>query len=431
VPTQVRILPSAFTFFVIISETIIIVGDISILSKGDYMSLQANNEGIVDPHNNKSKFEKWKKRGREIKYVEGKNREIILNYLEDMESGYNVNSQKRGGRSYSRMNALRVRLPQIANFIKKRYDKSIEEVTAKEIVKMFSDMEKGVLRKLNGKRYISWKDYVKDFKAFWHWYQRHMKREHGTLIDDITEDLDATSVKNREFVYFTIDDLRRMTDNAKFEYKVLMWFLFDSGCRAPQEAANIKVSDLTVVEGKDILVLNIRDEVSKTFGRKIKLMLCCGILKRYIKEKNLGPNDFLFRISPRITNQYIKRLAEKSAGKNGLTMYDFRHASACYWLSKYNHESILRYRFGWKNPEMIEYYSQFMGIKDNIQKEDLEDAETRTEMQRELELERKQREVLQEQVSAMQHDMEEYKREMKAYFVKEWEKQLSKKLENI
>jgi len=80
---------------------------------------------------------------------------------------------------------------------------------------------------------------------------------------------------------------------------------------------------------------------------------------------------------------------------------------------------------------MIEYYSQFMGIKDNIQKEDLEDAETRTEMQRELELERKQREVLQEQVSAMQHDMEEYKREMKAYFVKEWEKQLSKKLENI
>ena len=46
--------------------------------------------------------------------------------------------------------------------------------------------------------------------------------------------------------------------------------------------------------------------------------------------------------------------------KNGLTLYDFRHASACYWITKYKSESALKYKFAWRTYKMIEYYTQFI-----------------------------------------------------------------------
>ena len=49
-----------------------------------------------------------------------------------------------------------------------------------------------------------------------------------------------------------------------------MMFLFDSGIRSPTELMNVKVSDLF----NDFKELNIREEISKTFGRRIKLMIC-------------------------------------------------------------------------------------------------------------------------------------------------------------
>ena len=57
---------------------------------------------------------------------------------------------------------------------------------------------------------------------------------------------------------------------------------------------NVKVSDLF----NDFKELNIREETSKTFGRRIKLMICSDLIKDYIKEKELKPEDYLFKISP-------------------------------------------------------------------------------------------------------------------------------------
>ena len=75
---------------------------------------------------------------------------------------------------------------------------------------------------------------MKVFKAFWHWYQR-VEREEGRSIDDITTYIDASPVRERSFVYLTDHDVKRLADHARFNYKVLIWFLFDSGIRAPGE----------------------------------------------------------------------------------------------------------------------------------------------------------------------------------------------------
>lgn len=65
-------------------------------------------------------------------------------------------------------------------------------------------------------------------------------------------------------------------------------------------------------------------------------------------------------------------------------MYDFRHNSCCYWLNRYPTESGLKYRFGWKKSDKIHYYSEMLGVKDNITKDDLLIDVTKTELENRL-----------------------------------------------
>jgi hypothetical protein len=164
----------------------------------------------------------------------------------------------------------------------------------------------------------------------------------------------------------------------------------------------------------DFKELNIRDEISKTFGRRIKLMLCSQLIKDYIKIKELKPEDYLFRTAPALMNQYLKRLAERVLGSDAspagakyseLTMYDFRHVSCCYWLPRYKSESALKYRFGWKKSDKIHYYSELLGMKDNISDEDMLVDVTKTEIEQRLTKSEKEKEILQERLATMETQM--------------------------
>jgi integrase len=222
--------------------------------------------------------------------------------------------------------------------------------------------------------------------------------------------LDTKQEKPR-WVYLTEEQVRKLWDNAKFEYKVLMMFLFDTGIRAPTELINVKVSDLF----NDFKELNIREETSKTFGRRIKLMLCSEIIKDYVKSKGLNPEDYLFKITPSMTNQYLKRLAQRVLGDekspagqrySELTMYDFRHISCCYWLPRYKSESALKYRFGWKQSDKIHYYSELLGMKDTIAEEDMLIDTTKTEIEQRMIQSEKKNEILQERLANIEKYMQ-------------------------
>ena len=143
-------------------------------------------------------------------------------------------------------------------------------------------MRNGVIKRQDGRKYRATRDFVKIFKAFWHWYQK-VARKAGKEVGDITIYLDSSGEKP-EWVYLNEDQVRQFADNCNLKYKTIVMFLFDTGIRAPTEMMNVKVSDLS----PDYKELNIRDETSKTFGRKIKLMICSGLLKRYVEENNLN-----------------------------------------------------------------------------------------------------------------------------------------------
>lgn len=187
-------------------------------------------------------------------------------------------------------------------------------------------------------------------------------------------------------------------------------FLFDTGIRSPTELINIKVSDLY----NDCKELQIREEISKTFGRKIKLMLCSEMIKDYIRGQKLGISDHLFLIKPATVNRYLQRLATRVFGEDEtlagqkyseITMYDFRHISCCYWLPRYKSESALKYRFGWKKSDKIHYYSEMLGMKDTISEEDLFLDTTKTEIERRIEKSEKDKELMQEKINSMEEEM--------------------------
>jgi integrase len=269
-------------------------------------------------------------------------------------------------------------------------------------------MRNGEIKRMDGKEYIGTADYIKVFKAFWHWHQK-TKRKQGIEIQDITIDLD-TSRDKPKWVYLTEKQVKQMCENAKYDYKVLMMFLFDTGIRAPTELMNVKVSDLY----NECKELNIREETSKTFGRRIKLLLCRDMIKEFILVKKLSKEDYLFKISPPIANQYIKRLALKLFGNeeseaggkySQISLYDFRHISCCYWLPRYKSESALKYRFGWKKSDKIHYYSELLGMKDTISEEDLLIDVTKTEIEKRLAQAEKDKEIMGERMAELEEQL--------------------------
>ena len=259
-----------------------------------------------DPHNHKRYYERWKEGGSSLPEISPQNATIIRRYLEDMEIGANVSpSTKKGSRSYGLLRNLKAKLQTL--FMLMEEELGIECVTElynrdMDILKFFRKFREGQLRcrRIRCKPLKAIGTYARVFKAFWHWYQREQRKKGETLLD-ITVDLDSRDDKPK-FNYFTIEQLKELCNSARYDYRVMMMFLFDSGIRAPTEMMNIRVKDLEWDDKRNHYILNIREETSKTFGRKIKLLLCSDMLKDYITQQKFPVDQFIFKKSPQNVN---------------------------------------------------------------------------------------------------------------------------------
>lgn len=382
-----------------------------------YKATLTNETMKFDPYKTKERYLRWKEEVKEegITDITPFNSQIILQYLHDMEKGINISMDSaKGSRSYMRLTSLRERLTFFCKKFSGLYhvDK-ITEISEERLIEFFADMKNGTITRKDGKNYKSVETTAKIFKAFWHWWMKVNKKK-GVDLKDITLDLD-TKQEKPDWVYMTEEDVRLLVEKAKHDYKALIWFLFDTGIRAPTEMMNIKVSDF-YNEFKEV---NIREEVSKTFGRKIKLMICSQIIKDYISHNKLEPNDFLFTKNHYVINKYLKKLAKNVLGEgitlaggkySDLTMYDFRHISCCYWMPRYKSESALKYRFGWKKSDKIHYYSELLGMRDTISEEDMLVDLTRTEIEQRLLRAEKDKEIMNEKMNAMDLELIELKK---------------------
>lgn len=340
----------------------------------------------IDPHNSEHYFGRWKKKPFDLTK---KNTEILKDYISDMEMGRNVSGSRKGGRSKIKLLSMARQVERLLTLLELHFDvKDVRKLDEKTLHKLFDQLVQGKIKNTYGKPYKSTGDYAARFKAFWHWYMKSQKKEGGN-IEDITLDLDANKREKPPFVYFTDEDLEKLMDKADYETRVFMAFLFDTGIRSPTEALNIRVCDFR----DDFSQLNIREGISKTFGRQIKLMMCSDAIRNYVRDNHLSDMDRLFTFTPPAMNKRLKKLGKLVLGdsltvgrKKGsdLTMYDFRHSSGCYWVVRYKSESALKYRFGWKKSDMIYYYTELLGMKDTISEEDMLVDITKTELEKEV-----------------------------------------------
>ena len=341
-----------------------------------------------DIRNDQARYNAWIEEVKEtgIPNLTKENSDLIIQHIEDMEAGRNVNRKSKAGRrGYNTLNTRKSWLITIFKNLEKIGIKDVAKITEKQIHNFFDDVKKGIIKKQNGGTYgKSVRDQVKAFRALWNWYMKAQRKlynetngKKGKLIIDITEELSADKNGN-DFVYFTLEQLKHMMTYFSKDEQTRLLFMFDTIIRSPTELMNVKVSDIH----DDFEQLTIRDEVTKTYGRTIKLLLCSEELRKYVKRNELKQDDYLFSFSPSNFNKKLKQIAKKVLGtgtsKGGesyekISLYDFRHSGACHWrLGAYKTKiDALMYRGGWSNLSTLNYYTKKIGMRDSIEKSDL------------------------------------------------------------
>jgi DNA-binding ferritin-like protein (Dps family) len=357
----------------------------------------------------------------------------IIRLIFDLMEGRNLaKGSPKGARQMTTISSYLTRLPLTIERLEAFCKRTLFQLTEDDVFKFFGSMRDGTLKTGQGLPYKDVQSYVKIFCSFWNWNVRTQRKE-GKILPNIVEYLNITNAQKPKWVYFTLKDVEKMCDYApNMYYKALALFLFDSGIRAPKEMSNVKVSDLTPTPDGNHYFLQIREETSKTFGRKIKLMICSDALKKYLAIAGKSPDDFVFDLDYAASTQMLKKMAFKACGfgkvsitrfnqrriTGGISMYDFRHCSVCHYLPVYKSENQIKYRYGWAKADMIHYYSEFIGMRDTLSEDDLF-VNPQNKMQMQVDLEREKQKVvyLQERMDSQRIEFEDRMKKLEAMMI--------------
>jgi len=336
----------------------------------------------TDINGNSRKWERVREKEFKTGLVQDLNKEnskTAIEMLKDFEIGKNTTT--KGKRAAGSLLRIRSSLRLLGKEIKGSYNSITREQLSKICDKKDSE------------------DFAKNVKIIYGWMYR------TRIIKENISDHIVVNDYNKgkpDWVYLEEDQMKQLINSANAGYRALITFLYDSGVR-PQEAWKIRVLDFQ----DDFTVLNIPlkrkngEKVSKTFERTIKLKLCSGLIKDYLKLMSLKDEDLLFTITQAGFNKYIRSLSKKLFGTkptkarespDKITATDIRHNSACYWHIRYPKDKDLMYRMGWKKYDKVYYYSEFLNLRDTIDDEDMITTEDKNKYEKELEQLRKQQE---------------------------------------
>jgi len=323
-----------------------------------------------DPYKNKERWDNWKEAhfDKSPKGIKKEDWKILIEFLKDMELGINVPKEKKGKREPGTL----LNLSSHNKFFLMHFKKHLIKLTKKDLHQLEKEVLEGKILKQNGKKFTSFGNYIKDFKVFWNWGLRR-----GLFKENIIEDI-SSKVNKPSWVYLTEEQIKELFNKLSFDYRVICFFLYDSGMRVT-EFNSIQVKDFN----EDFTQVTISDEVAKTFGRTINLKLSSELIKEYVKQHDLQPDDYISQKQVFTINKYLRYHCSKlfgktkvshpkSRGKYGeFTMYDIRHNSSVFWFNKYPTHKGIMYRFGWRKADKIEYYSEFLGVSDEISDGDM------------------------------------------------------------
>lgn len=324
----------------------------------------------IDPYRNDERWSKFKENHfhKAPKGIRKEDWKILVEFLKDMELGLNTPKGRKGRREAGTL----LNLSSHNQLFLKNFKKPLVRLKKIDLHNLEKEIADGKIKKRNGQNFSAFGNYIKDFKVFWNWGLRT-----GKFKENITEDITSKTGKP-SWVFLGEDKIKKLFNSLNLEYRTYCWFMYDSGMRVT-EAINIRIKDFT----DDFSKVTIPDEVSKTFGRTINLKLSTQLIRDFVKSNQLKDDDNLIQKKPFGINKYLRYHCGKMFGKDkvsnpkskGLygrfTLYDIRHNSACYWFNRYPTAKGLMYRFGWRKADKIEYYSEFLGVADEIKDSDM------------------------------------------------------------
>ncbi len=378
-----------------------------------------------DIHHQIERYKDWKAEAAEsgIEGISKKNSDILTEYIFDMEQGINIpRGSKKGGRSFQRLNSLRSRIAFIMRALESRGLNDITKAKELDLMRLFNDMRKGALKTRSGEAYKSVADYVKVFKAFWHWHMCR-GRKAGLQILDICEDLDTSREKGR-FVYLTKEQLDQMLPYFSEDEQVVLMFVFDTLIRSPTELLSMKAKDIYQKGGE--AYFNIPVEISKTIGRQGNFLYCGEAVLKYIERNKLKPEDYLFSFSYVLFNDKMQAVAKQLFGDklshprgeiySKITLYDLRHSGACHLRQLAQRSGkisldAIRQRGAWVDLTMLNYYTEFLGLTGEIKKEDLMVEEDKSKIEKDMDSLKKENKKILDMLNMLNSFMESQMKE--------------------
>ena len=292
----------------------------------------------LDIHNIDKSLEQTIER---INNLSENNRNIILSFKRQLE---------KTGLSNTRILFYLIRLNKICNTIKKGLDKVTKE-----------DIEDFVIRIEKNKEYSEWTKagYKKTIKKFFKWYK-----------PDIDLDWLKTTPKKSKLkdpVILTKEEILTIFQIANgLREKALASFMYESGCRSPDELLNMVVSDVVFND----VGAKVKLTSGKVGSRNILVISCVPHLKAWIENEhpNPKPNSYLWtrKGADRVLGyasllKLVRKWRKKAKITKKITPYTFRRTRYTHLANKIPTPALYSYMGQVQGSKVIDRYVKLSG----------------------------------------------------------------------
>lgn len=251
--------------------------------------------------------------------------------------------------------------------------KPFKKLTAKDMQRLYEDIETGVIKSEHGKTYSA--------STRHDLYNKFFKSDFFKFIGlyDVAKTIFTLEKKDdREVRFFLFEDFERMTKyTPKLRNKLFLYFLLDTGMRVGT-ALNITRRDIekkyNAETKQEYYVVHIQADYTKSKRADTLALLIPTtneLMTLFLQENELKPSQRLFDFSHANARKIVDVVSHKAKiktlpDKKNVTLHDFRRSCATYMLKKGYSIDVIKKRLGHKpSSTVIDRYVSYLSLGEN------------------------------------------------------------------
>ncbi|MEM5872586.1 MAG: tyrosine-type recombinase/integrase [Candidatus Aenigmatarchaeota archaeon] len=248
------------------------------------------------------------------------------------------------------------------SMIARQCNKDLNKLSIQEIKEIIANIERN-------KNYSEWTKacYKLAIKKFYQWLEGYEweSKEYPEKVKWIKTT--ARKERLRDPVILTKEEVLKLFNVAEgVREKALVSFMYESGCRVPDELLNMKVSDVEF----DDYGAKVRLRSGKVGSRIIRVVACVPHLKAWVETEHPDPkpNNYLWVrkgsakvISYSTLKNLIKKWRIKAGINKQITPYTFRRTRYTHLATKIPTPALYNYMGQVQGSDVIERYVKLSG----------------------------------------------------------------------